>query len=92
MQDKTDNIPITICEDLVNQTNKEAMTVTLTDLKISKYMTTRLSKSPDTTTFQVSDKEISIDPKDLRDVNSKSITAHNSQCRFDFIIEASSML
>ena len=68
------------------------MTVTLTDLKISKYMTTRLSKSPDTTTFQVSDKEISIHPKDLRDVNSKSITAHNSQCRFDFIIEASSML
>ena len=55
-------------------------------------MTTRLSKSTDTTTFEVSDKEISIDPKDLRDVNSKSITAHNSQCRFDFIIEASSML
>ena len=51
------------------------MTVTLTDLKISKYMTTRLSKSTDTTTFQVSDKEISRDPKDLRDANSKSITA-----------------
>ena len=51
------------------------MTVTLTDLKISKYMTTRLSKSTDTTTFQVSDKEISIDPKDLRYANSKSVTA-----------------
>ena len=51
------------------------MTVTLTNLRVSKYMTTRLLKSTDTTTFQVSDKEMSIDPKDLRDANSKSITA-----------------
>ena len=43
------------------------MTVALTDLRVSKYMTTRLLKSTDTTTFQVSDKEMSIDPKDLRE-------------------------
>ena len=61
--------------DLVNQVNKEGMTVTLTDLRVSKYMTTRLLKSTDTTTFQVSDKEMSTDPKDLGDANSKSITA-----------------
>ena len=38
-------------------------------------MTTRSLKSTDTTTFQVSDKEMSIDPKDLRDANINSITA-----------------
>ena len=51
------------------------MIITLTDLRVSKYVTRRLWKSTDTTRFQVSDKEISIDPKDLRDPNSKSITA-----------------
>ena len=75
MQDKTDDIPISIFGDLVNQINNEGMTVTLTDLRVSKYMTTRLLKSTDTTTFQVSDKEMSIDLKNLRDANSKSITA-----------------
>ena len=75
MQDKTDDIPISIFGDLVNQINNEGMTVTLTDLRVSKYMTTRLLKSIDTTTFQVSDKEMSIDLKNLRDANSKSITA-----------------
>ena len=75
LQDKTDDIPITIFGDLVNQINNKGMTVTLTDLRVSKYMTTRLLKSTDTTKFQVSDKEMSIDPKDLRDANSKSITA-----------------
>ena len=75
MQDKTDDIPISIFGDLVNQINNEGMTVTLTDLRVSKYMTTRLLKSTDTTTFQVSDKEMSIDLKNLRDTNSKSITA-----------------
>ena len=75
MHDKTDDIPITIFGNLVNQINNEGMTVTLTDLRVSKYMTTRLLKSIDTTTFQVSDKEMSIDRKDLRDANSKSIVA-----------------
>ena len=75
LQDKTDDIPISIFGDLVNQINNEGMTVTLTDLRVSKYMTTRLLKSTDTTTFQVSDKEMSIDLKNLRDTNSKSITA-----------------
>ena len=75
MQDKTDDIPISIFGDLVNQINNEGMTVTLTDLRVSKYMTTRLLKSIDTTTFQVSNKEMSIDLKNLRDANSKSITA-----------------
>ena len=51
------------------------MTVTLMNLRVSKYMTTQLLKSTDTTKFQVSDKEINIDPKDLRDANNKSITA-----------------
>ena len=74
MQDKTDDIPISIFGDLVNQINNEGMTVTLTDLRVSKYMTTRLLKSIDTTTFQVSDKEMSIDLKNSRDANSKSIT------------------
>ena len=75
LQDKTDDIPLTIFGHLVNQINNEGMTVTLTDLRVSKYMTTRLLKSTDTTTFQVSDKEMSIDLKNLRDTNSKSITA-----------------
>ena len=74
LQDKTDYIPITIFGDLVNQINNEGMTVTA-DLRVSKYMTTRLLKSSDTTTFQVSDKEMSIDPKDLRGAHSNSITA-----------------
>ena len=72
---KTDDIPITIFGDLVNQINNEVMTLILTDLRVSKYMTTQLLKSTDTKTFQVSDKEMSIDTKDLRDANSKSITA-----------------
>ena len=55
MQDKTD-ITIKIFDDLVNQINNESMTVTLTDLRVSKYMATRLLKSTDTITFQVSDK------------------------------------
>ena len=38
-------------------------------------MSTPLLKSTDAATFQVSDKEMSKDPKDLRDANSKSITA-----------------
>ena len=46
------------------------MTVTLTDLRVSKYMTTRLLKCTNTTTLQVSDKEMSIDLKDLRGANS----------------------
>ena len=75
MQDKIDDIPITIFGDLVKQVNNEGMTVTLTDLRVSKYMTVRLLKSIDTTTFQVSDKQTSKDPKDLRDVNRNSITA-----------------
>ena len=75
LQDKTNDIPITIFGDLVNQIDNEGMTVTLTDLRVSKYMTIRLLKSTDTTKFQVSDKEMSVDPKDLRDANSKSITA-----------------
>ena len=75
LHDKTDDIPITIFGNLVNQINNEGMTVTLTDLRVSEYMTTRLLKSIDTTTFQVSDKEMSIDRKDLRDANSKSIVA-----------------
>ena len=61
--------------DLVNQVNKEGMTVTLTDLRVSKYMTTRLLKSTNTTMFQVSDKEMSKDPEDFRDANSKSRTS-----------------
>ena len=65
LQDKTDDIPLTIFGDLVNQINNEGMTVTLTDLRVSKYMTTRLLKGTNTTTFQVSDKEMSIDPKDF---------------------------
>ena len=78
LQDKTDDIPpITIFGDLVNQINNESMTVTLMDLRVSIYMTTRLLKSTDTTPFQVSDKEMSIDSKDLRDANSKSIPATN---------------
>ena len=52
---------------MVNQFNNEGMAVTLTDLRVSKYMTTQLLKSTDTTTFQVSDKEMSINPKDLRE-------------------------
>ena len=60
---------------MVNQISNEGMKVTLTDLRVLKYMTTQLLKSTDTKTFQVSDKEMSIDPKDLRDANSKSITA-----------------
>ena len=44
---------------MVNQFNNEGMTVTLTDLRVSKYMTTWLLKS--------TDKEMSIDPKDLRE-------------------------
>ena len=75
LQDKTNDIPITIFGDLVNQIDNEGMTVTSTDLRVSKYMTIRLLKSTDTTKFQVSDKEMSVDPKDLRDANSKSITA-----------------
>ena len=75
LQNKTNDIPITIFDDLVNQINNEGMTVTLTDLRVSKYMTTRLLKSTNTSTFQVSEKEMSIDLKDLRDANSKSITA-----------------
>ena len=75
LQDKTDDIRITIFGDLVNQIINEGMTVTLTDLRVSKYMATRLLKSTDTATFQVSDKEMSIDLKDLRDANRKSITA-----------------
>ena len=75
LQNKTDDIPITIFGDLVNQINNEVMALILTDLRVSKYMTTRLLKSTDTKAFQVSDKEMSIDPKDLRDANSKSITA-----------------
>ena len=75
MQDKTNDILITIFGDLVNQIINEGMTVTLTDLRVSKYMATRLLKSTDTATFQVSDKEMSIDVKDLRDANRKSITA-----------------
>ena len=75
LQDKTDDILITIFGDLVNQIINEGMTVTLTDLRVSKYMATRLLKSTDTATFQVSDKEMSIDLKDLRDANRKSITA-----------------
>ena len=76
LQDKTDDIPpITIFGDLVNQINNEGMTVTLMDLRVSIYLTTRLLKSTDTTPFQVSDKEMSIDPKDLRGANSKSIPA-----------------
>ena len=75
LQVKTDDIPITTFGDLINQINNEGMTVTLADLKVSKYMTTQLLKSTNTTTFQVSDKEMNIDPKDMRDTNSKSITA-----------------
>ena len=75
LQDKTNDIPITIFGDLVNQIDNEGMTVTSTDLRVSKYMTIRLLKSTDTTKFQVSDKEMSVDPKDLRDANSKSMTA-----------------
>ena len=75
LQDKTDDILITIFGELVNQIINEGMTVTLTDLRVSKYMATRLLKSTDTATFQVSDKEMSIDVKDLRDANRKSITA-----------------
>ena len=75
LQDKTNDIPISVFGDLVNQINNEGMTVTLVDLRVSKYMTTRLLKSADTTMFQVSDKEMSINPKDLRDANSKSMTA-----------------
>ena len=75
LQDKTNDIPIPIFGDLVNQIDNEGMTVTSTDLRVSKYMTIRLLKSTDTTKFQVSDKEMSVDPKDLRDANSKSITA-----------------
>ena len=40
LQDKTDDIPIKIFGDLVNQINNEGMTVTLTDLSVSIYMTT----------------------------------------------------
>ena len=36
LQDKTDDIPITIFGDLVNQINNKGMTVTLTDLRVSK--------------------------------------------------------
>ena len=75
LQDKTDDIPIQIFGDLVNQINNKGMTVTLTDLSVSIYMTTRLLSSTSTTTFQVSDEEMSIDPKNLRDANSKSTTA-----------------
>ena len=50
------------------------MKVTITDLRVLKYMTTRLLKSTNTNTFQVSDKEKSIDPEELGDANSKSIT------------------
>ena len=75
LQVKTDDIPITTFGDLINQINNKGMTVTLTDLRVSKYMTTQLLKSTNTTTFQVSDKEMNIDPKDMRDANSKSITA-----------------
>ena len=69
LQDKTDDIPITIFGNLVNLIINEGLTVRLTDLRVSKFKTTLLESS----TFQVSDKEMSIDPKDLRDVNSKSI-------------------
>ena len=75
LEDKTDDIPITIFDDLVNQINNEGMTVTLTDLRVSKYMATQFLKSTNTATFQVSDKEMSIYPKDLRKANSKSIAA-----------------
>ena len=75
LQVKTDDIPITTFGDLINQINNEGMKVTLMDLRVSKYMTTQLLKSTNTTTFQVSDKEMNIDPKDMRDANSKSITA-----------------
>ena len=69
LQDKTDDIPITIFGNLVNLIINEGLTVRLTDLRVSKFKTTLLESS----TFQVSDKEMSIDPKDLTDVNSKSI-------------------
>ena len=69
LQDKTDDIPITIFGNLVNLSINEGLTVRLTDLRVSKFKTTLLESS----TFQVSDKEMSIDPKDLTDVNSKSI-------------------
>ena len=75
LQVKTDDIPITTFGDLINQINNEGMKVTLMDLRVSKYMTTQLLKSTNTTTFQVSDKEMNIDPKDMRDATSKSITA-----------------
>ena len=35
--------------------NNEDITVTLTDLRVSKYMKTRLLKSTDTTMFQASE-------------------------------------
>ena len=70
LQDKTDDIPITIFGNLVNLIINEGITVRLTDLRVSKFKTTRLLES---STFQVSDKEMSIDTKDLRDVKSKSI-------------------
>ena len=55
LQDKTDDIPITKFGDLVNQINNEDIKVTLTDLRVSKYMKTRLLKSTDTTMFQASE-------------------------------------
>ena len=74
LQYKTADITITIFGDLFNQINNQGMTVTLTDLRVSKCMTTRLLEGTDTTTFQVSYKAMSIDPKYLRDANCKSIT------------------
>ena len=59
---------------MVNQISNEGMKVTITDLRVLKYMTTRLLKSTNTNTFQVCDKKKSLDPKELGDANSKSIT------------------